>query len=193
MSRPRSRWSSGTRRSAAGWLTSWDRRPSLRHSCSFCVLAALHDVGKTNQGFQNRAVGEGIQTDHLTPIIGTIDKRELWDAVSEALRLERIYDWFGDMWDAKDWLQVTWSHHGAPVEVGSVKQGCWTDAAICRLKEASTWPWQWYPEAFTGTAPPLTEPRVQHAFNGALTLADWIGSDSRFFRTYLALLVRRKR
>ena len=43
------------------------------------------------------------------------------------------------------------------------------------------WIQLWYPDAFED-APPSASPELQHLFNGALTLADWIASDTTFFK-----------
>ncbi|PSQ84262.1 MAG: CRISPR-associated helicase/endonuclease Cas3, partial [Bacteroidetes bacterium QH_2_63_10] len=41
---------------------------------------------------------------------------------------------------------------------------------------------RWFPSAFEDDAHPFpVDPALQHAFNGLLTLADWIGSDETFF------------
>lgn len=146
----------------------------------FCVLAVLHDAGKVNQGFQNRAFGDEPTCDHVTPMVGMLDSEEHWNATEAALQLSDLYSWFGDMWDTMDWLHTTWSHHGSLVEVKPLKKGLWPPKAMTRLSEVGKWAREWYPKAF-GDAPPVTQTEVQHLFNGALTLADWIGSDTTFF------------
>ena len=153
-----------------------------------CVLAALHDAGKTNQGFQNRAFGEKPTCDHVTPMVGMLRKGQ-WEKVEKALQLSDMHVWFGDMWDTMDWLHTTWSHHGSPVEKALPKKGLWPPEAIERLSEVGTWAQGWYPDAFhvDTDIEPLTRPEVQHLFNGALTLADWIASDTTFFKLNSAL------
>lgn len=146
----------------------------------FGALAVLHDAGKVNQGFQNRAFGNEPTSDHVTPMVGMLDSEEHWKTIEDALQLSDMHPWFGDMWDTMDWLHTTWSHHGSLVEKAPPKKGLWPSKTIDQLSEVGTWARGWYPKAF-GDAPPFTRPEVQHLFNGALTLADWIGSDTTFF------------
>lgn len=146
-----------------------------------CVLAVLHDAGKVNEGFQNRAFGETPTSDHVTPMVGMLRGREGPRRLRELLPLKRIYAWFENDWDlTKSWLQTTWSHHGTPVRIESSKKDVWPDSALDRLAEVGTWAQKWYPDAFNDT-PAFTQPEVQHVFNGALTLADWIASDTSLF------------
>lgn len=148
----------------------------------FGALAALHDAGKVNEGFQNRASG-GKRVGHVAPIIGLLYSEDGPLVLKKALPLEAIFEWFGGDWSLTcAWLQTTWSHHGAPVPISAPKKGLWPEDAQDRLSRVGKWAQLWYPEAFKGSAPPFTQPEVQHLFNGALTLADWIGSDTTFFK-----------
>src|SRR5690625_7113570 len=52
-------------------------------------------------------------------------------------------------------------------------------AELTRLGDAIK---SWYPEAYVENAVPFPDkPVLQHTFNGLLTLADWLGSDPKFF------------
>jgi CRISPR-associated endonuclease/helicase Cas3 len=153
----------------------------------FCALAALHDAGKANPWFQNRAFDPEDRAfdpkrtgDHVTPMVNMFHSEERWTALSSAMNLDVLYPWFGSQWDAMDWLRVTWSHHGRPVEPEQPKKDLWPGKSLQRLAAVTDWAREWYPDAF-GKAPPFGSAKIQHLFNGALTLADWIGSDTDFF------------
>ena len=151
------------------------------HVQRLCVLAALHDAGKANPWFQNRSSDQGRTCDHVTPVVHMLHGREQWARLAETMALEKLYHWFGDEWDTMDWLQLTWSHHGRPVAVEQPDKNLWPDDSLKRLSRFLDWARRWYPDAFHGEAPPLTSPPVQHLFNGVLTLADWMGSDTDLF------------
>jgi len=137
----------------------------------FCVLASLHDAGKTNRGFQDREAG------HVRPIIGMLSTAQKKRNLTEILGLREMLPWFDGQWKTMfDWLQTTWSHHGAPVRPERPDKGLWTSAAIEHLSAFKDWTRQWYPDAFQ-EAKPIAGPEAQHLFNGILTLADWIASD----------------
>lgn len=148
-----------------------------------CVLAALHDAGKVNHGFQNRAFGLEPQADHVTPMVGMLSTNEKKRAITEALRLRDLLPWFAGQWDVMfSWLQTTWSHHGAPIRPRKPDRGLWTEESLRHLATVGAWARQWYhPKAF-GEAPPFLSSSAQHLFNGVLTLADWIASDTTFFK-----------
>jgi CRISPR-associated endonuclease/helicase Cas3 len=154
------------------------------------ALAFLHDVGKANRGFQRRI------DPHASPI-GHIDQLA-WIFVSPrgrvhaerlmtVLGLERMAAWFADD-DAMFTLwQTLFAHHGRPwsndpvdAEAHWAPDGKGSDpiADLAAMRDALD---RWFAPAFT-TGPPLPDtPAFHHAFAGLLMLADWLGSDKRFF------------
>jgi CRISPR-associated endonuclease/helicase Cas3 len=173
-------------------LIGWDELSDV-HVARLSALAALHDAGKVNHGFQDQAFSEtGRSPGHVQPMV------ELIDAGSETsvrcLRLmdvPAILDWFPQGADRQTllfrFLQATFGHHGTPVcPKGDFRKDRWLanerrdpmrffETLAAQLR-------QWFPQAFENGAKPFPkDPALQHVFNGVLTLADWLGSDRRYF------------
>lgn len=143
----------------------------------FCVLTALHDAGKTNLGFQNRKFEGAPMIGHVGPIVALLYGREGPALLKDALDLDSVYSWFGEDWkQMRQWLQVTWSHHGAPVLDPMEPADVWTEDALADLSRVSEWAREWFPDAFQDD-PGAWTTEAQHLFNGILTLSDWIASD----------------
>jgi CRISPR-associated endonuclease/helicase Cas3 len=154
-----------------------------------CVFAALHDVGKVNHGFQDRAYSRGARrTGHVSPLIDFMD----WDGqekadIIAALDLERMCNWFDSEDDCVAFLLAAFSHHGRPVRpTPHFRPELWQANErrnpIEEMRNLRRKVYDWFPDALDINAhvfPHSTE--FQHAFNGLLTLADWIGSDEQFF------------
>ena len=151
------------------------------------VLAALHDIGKFNLGFQNKArPPERLRAGHLAEVVALL--------VSRVPATTRLYEALGatilNAWseDILQLLVATISHHGRPIGLDhQVNPVLWESTpdrdpiqGIADLVERTT---TWFPEAWTAAAVPLPQtPAFQHAWCGLVTLADWIGSDDeRFF------------
>ena len=167
------------------------------------LLAAFHDVGKVNVGFQTkiwrnedfsggrRKPGRAGHVADMVPVL--MDKDQ------------KTADWFFDSlgwwweatesWDDRDGETVcalfvaSLSHHGRPLQLESTRQRnppIWQPHSclhpenyVKRLGKLSR---QWFPAAFHSDAPPLpSNPAFQHAFLGLCNWADWIGSDERRF------------
>ncbi len=153
------------------------------------VLAALHDVGKVNIGFQNKAlVHPPFTAGHVGPVLGLFGQpgREALQ-FAEAIGVETMRSWAeGDM-GIEQFLIAALAHHGRPLEVGVGHDPVlWraTDALdpLEGVRELLACTRRWFPAAFGSDGEPLpSEPRLQHAFNGLLTLADWLGSHEGFF------------
>ncbi|HYD68491.1 CRISPR-associated endonuclease Cas3'' [Azospirillum sp.] len=160
------------------------------HRHRLCVLAALHDAGKVNHGFQRRIRGEGRGAGHVGPLLALLDdtvprNRPLRRAVIAALGLPAMADWCDPPEGVDAYLRAILAHHGAPAQGESADAALWSAAGgrdpvqgIAGLAAAAR---AWFPQAFElGEPLPAAEPFV-HAFCGLLMLADWLGSDAAFF------------
>lgn len=153
-----------------------------------CALAAIHDAGKVNHGFQDRAFrGGATRKGHQKPILQVGQDADLSDRIWVPLEIGKMMQWFRDGNELKSFLHATWSHHGRPVNTkGGISYSIWDDTerrspseAIARLGKAVQ---EWFPDAFRdGEHLPGATGPFEHAFNGALTLADWIGSSFPFW------------
>lgn len=165
-------------------LAGWDNLSDV-HVARLCVLAAIHDAGKVNHGFQDQAFpGAGRNPGHVKPAISILEAALEWqNRLLVPLNVDGMVSWFAGARGLTHFLMATWGHHGQPVtEGGRLAAGLWDPsdhrdpvAELGRLGETTH---RWYPEAFEGDAPPFPadRPAFQHAYNGLLTLADWIGS-----------------
>jgi CRISPR-associated endonuclease/helicase Cas3 len=159
------------------------------HVERLCCLAALHDVGKFNHGFQNRAAApKGPFVGHVWEIARLFRSSDaIRDELVEALGLQAMFQWFHSEQDFMAFLLSAFAHHGEPVTTQpGFKSSLWEPddrrdpvRGIASLRADVE---GWFPSAFSGQAPPFAgATEFQHAFNGLLTLADWIASDERFF------------
>ena len=167
-----------------------------------CVLAALHDIGKVNVGFQARIwqpedlpVGEAKRprrSGHiadLTPVLNYDDRKTAaW--FFDTLGWEDLL-----AWDAEDGRTVcalfvaALSHHGAPLNLHDTRQpnpSIWHPYGNLnpqqQVKHLGRLVREWFPAAWSFGAPPLPSAvAFQHLFTGLCMLADWIGSDESCF------------
>jgi len=165
-------------------LIGWDDLSDV-HVARLAALAALHDAGKVNHGFQNRAFDETPTADHLTPMVGVYNASDPMDYLGP-FGIAEMQDWASDLDVLGYLLLATFGHHGEPVTPGRHDPMFWetteTRAPKDGLAALSDAVHRWFPEVFDGDARPFpADPSIQHAFNGLLTLADWIGSDEAFF------------
>ena len=156
-----------------------------------CVFAALHDIGKVNVGFQTRTRGASHTMD-MVPVLAGEDNET-------AQSLFGAMGWWWDAtetWDDREGetvcglLLATLSHHGRPLQLegGRAKRPrFWQRTAeldpqeyvarIGRLVREI-----WFADAFAPGGQPLPPaPEFQHHFLGLCNLADWIGSNERWF------------
>src|SRR2546423_6899417 len=83
------------------------------HIARLAVLAGLHDMGKSTNGFQDRINGCGRGTGHVAEAIAAIRARgTLSDAVRKVLRAETLNQWCDDPLSL---FYAVFCHHGEPV------------------------------------------------------------------------------
>ncbi len=152
-----------------------------------CTLAALHDLGKFNRGFQNKAV-EGAKplAGHVSEVLAMFCHCPEAIRLASALAIEKMRDWVEEG-DAERLLIAAIAHHGKPLQFGvGLRRELWVAGTcgdpfegITELRERVS---KWFPDAYAPAGEPLpAAPAFQHTFNGLLTLADWLGSDSALF------------
>lgn len=158
------------------------------------VVAFLHDLGKCNVGFQRKSHATSHPTaGHVLEAVAWIRcAHEHWpESWSELVTL--LCTWFDQESSAFSILIAAFSHHGRPVsELDFRASGeCdllhwWRAVPECDpasgVAELAITVRQMFPGAFANDAPALrSDAQVQHRFAGLLMLADWIGSDTRYF------------
>ena len=154
------------------------------------VLAALHDIGKFNHGFQNKAFNREPKAGHVaevaTLLLDRRQHRDLFLPLADALELRALAGWDEDGGSAVlGLLLASIGHHGRPAGTTRVVPGYWRPAhgldplaGIGDLVERTK---GWLPEAWADGRPLPLRPELQHAFAGLVMLADWLGSDTNFF------------
>jgi CRISPR-associated endonuclease/helicase Cas3 len=166
-------------------LTATDR-------AQLAALAALHDVGKINQGFQRRPFFPGEQGGHVRPVVAMLADLPTSPANQAAQKalfarggLGRLLHLLADENGACIPLDAILAHHGSLPATAPPNPRIWAASdgydpvsACADLVDAIV---AWFPDAL-GAARPNWSPAFQHAFAGLVMLADWIGSDARHFR-----------
>lgn len=155
------------------------------------ALAALHDLGKINHGFQNQPFDlPGPKAGHITPLVSLLDNhtegtsaRAVMKALREAGRLERLAHLIEKGKNRWPFAAIM-AHHGSLPRAQPAHADLWRAAGgydpirACRdLAEAIG---AWFPAAFAPVPVAWSSP-FGHAFAGLLTLADWLGSDDTVF------------
>lgn len=154
-------------------------------------LAGMHDIGKFNQGFQAKD-GRG------TPTAGHVEEglsllysifstdKAISEASCRAISQVQIEAWFVDS-DPEEmqpfYLMLLGSicHHGSLKEAPTTLSPLWDQKAVEGVYELRLSLERAFPESLlTGHALPCP-PAFLHAYHGLVTLADWMGSDTRMF------------
>ena len=162
-----------------------------------CVFAALHDIGKANIYFQKKVW----PPPHRRSASHTRDMMQLLNGEDETgqerlLQSLSMLNEATDNWDSQSGdtvcslMLAAMSHHGTPERLQNGNQSRrehWHPDAnlgdpFAKIADIDGMIHRWFPKAFEPNAPLLpNRPQFQHHFLGLLMLADWIGSDERFF------------
>jgi len=146
------------------------------------VLAALHDIGKFNLGFQAKGLPE------LGPTAGHVAEGLAALAYGGVLGCLASLEEWGD--GTLDLLVASMCHHGRPIRVeaaGSSWQRTWWSprrgfdpiAGVVGLLDRCRR--SWFHHAFRPGARLALTPNLTHAFAGLVMLTDWLASDTRLF------------
>jgi len=167
----------------------------------FTVLAFLHDLGKCNWGFQSKRFEQARETTGHSiegaSFFGTSSIRSGWPAEWKAF-IRDASDWFLEKDQALfELLIASVSHHGKPISSHNIDAVLRPDRwwkryrlpdgtainpmdGIAMLSVAAR---SAFPRAFERDVRPISAPPAfQQRFAGMLMLADWIASDTQFFR-----------
>ena len=151
------------------------------------TVVFLHDIGKLHPGFQAKGWREGLWNrpvkSHVPESLAFLELS--WRFAEHPFReVTRALSRWGAGMEAL--ILASLSHHGRPIEPGP-------QAAAADWPELPHYNWRaeatmmveamrrWFPEAFVGKAELPEQRRFAHFFAGLAALADWIGSDKRFF------------
>ena len=181
----------------AGGLSDLDETTAAR----LCVFIALHDIGKVNIGFQTQiwrpedlppSRKKPPRMGHIADLVPVLEDKdqETADWFFEALGESEVMGWDNDDGETASGLLVAaLSHHGSPLNrfanraanpaawrpFGNLNPQQCVGHIVQRVRD-------WFPAAYAPVATPLpSAPAFQHMFLGLCTLADWLGSDERFF------------
>ncbi|MCK0509946.1 CRISPR-associated helicase Cas3' [Aromatoleum buckelii] len=169
------------------------RKLTKQDMARLAVLAFLHDIGKANSGFQaKRWKNERdipaiwpvhVHAGHGSEAFKLFDEPSANDAIAPLV--EQLCTW-GDAADSL--LIASVSHHGRPIKDAPIRMASiWTSSPgkycpATALAEIARRAPKLYPDAFAPSSEPLPDaPAFGHLFAGLVQLADWLGSDTRFF------------
>jgi len=155
------------------------------------VLAFLHDAGKLHPGFQARGWPNGDwhgpRRGHTREGLAIFLEHDL-GAIALHLGKAEMFGW-GLGRDA-GLLFAVLAHHGRPIDSDFTAAKSWelvktphfTYDPISASMEIGIMLRCWFPEAFLSKTDLLpSRPQFAHLFAGLVSLADWLGSDKKFF------------
>ena len=154
------------------------------------ALAFLHDIGKLHPGFQAKGWPENLRPRRLRG-----HTAESYDFLLLAFQCTQ-HPFHNEAQDISGWgeafeplILAMFAHHGKPVsgtpqatfldwDNPAIDHYSWRDEA----REMAMALRRWFAPAFEPDGEPLPHhPRFHHLVAGLAALADWIGSDTRFF------------
>ncbi|HFE43970.1 MAG TPA: CRISPR-associated endonuclease Cas3'', partial [Nannocystis exedens] len=177
-------------------MAAWGNLEGLNaeHIARLSVLAALHDIGKYNGGFQAKSgdCAKVARCGHVREVLALFGENfsEQTDRLVEVLPISEFELWSLDPCSTFELLVAAIGHHGRPYTCSRPDNfnasGIWTSkdiddpfAGIAELVAATR---RWFPAAFEPGGLPLpNEATFAHGFSGLVMLADWLGSHRDFF------------
>lgn len=162
-----------------------------RQVARLCVLAAFHDIGKFNLGFQAKIRQDAPTSEkagHVTEAVAVLlGYGQVSAQFRQALRLEEMLGWGSE--DAlAELLLASICHHGRPCPTrDNPNRRLWQQSGhldpFAGIRDLANRVRSWFPLAFESGGLPLPQtPAFVHAYAGLVMLADWIGSDEKTFR-----------
>jgi len=162
---------------------------SREYLARLTVLCFLHDVGKLHPGFQAKGWPQdawpGPRHGHVNEAAAIFCGDSL-KMVAQHLCVVDLMRWGVD----QNLLFSVLAHHGRPFSPNSdggkhwdaVRMSAGIYEPVAASAEVGAMIHRWFPLAFSSNARKLpSRSEFQHLFCGFVALADWLGSDRRFF------------
>ncbi len=153
------------------------------------ALVFLHDIGKLHPGFQAKGWPSGLWrspfTRHVDQGCAFLILACRWPDHPFHATIRELTEWGGAV---EPLLDAILAHHGRPVpSLPEPSPASWREVPHYRWSEETRVMddalHRWFGEAFSARNELFpAEPRVHHLVAGLVALADWIGSDRRFFK-----------